>query len=131
MKKFLGLLQKEGCNYNVKNETMIVENLLTNITLDSENIATPEYTDFIYGLNLENCYVIQLPKNLTVSCILKLRDTNVKRRPSNLTIVDDCSVYLDAPEIENVSYRCDCSAHSQTIFAFWANNYFLIFEKRR
>ena len=46
--------------------------------------------------------------------------------PSNLTIYDDCSVYLDAHNVKNVSYSDNCGRYKRTIFAFWANDDFLI-----
>jgi len=127
MEKFLEFLRVEGCGYTIKNESVIVLELLAPISVRFDNIAIPENTDFAGGLGLADYDdEIQLPENLKVAVILDLTCTNTKRLPSNLTIYDDCSVLLDACQFENVSYRDNCGRWKRTIFAFWANDDFLI-----
>ncbi|OTQ30946.1 hypothetical protein B6D19_10610 [Gilliamella apicola] len=127
MEKFLEFLRLEGCVSRIKNESVIVLGTFSSSELCFDNIIIPENTEFSEGLDLEDYDgEIQLPENLKVACILNLENANVTRLPSNLTIDDDCSVYLDAHKIENVSYRENCGVWNRTIFAFWANNDFLI-----
>ena len=127
MEKFLEFLRFKGCVYRIKNESVIVQGTFSSSELCFDNIIIPENTEFSGGLDLEDYNgEIQLPENLKVACILNLDNANVNRLPSNLTIDDDCSVYLDAHKIENVSYRDDCGKWKRTIFAFWANDDFLI-----
>ena len=127
MEKFLEFLRFEGCVSRIKNESVIVLGTLAPSDACFDNIIIPENTDFSVGLDLEDYNgEIQLPENLSVAVVLYLKGANIKRLPSNLTIYDDCSVYLDAHKIENVSYRENCGGWDRTIFAFWANNDFLI-----
>lgn len=127
MEKFLEFLRFEGCVYRIKNESVIVQGTFSSSELCFDNIIIPENTEFSGGLDLEDYNgEIQLPENMRVAFILYLIGSNIKRLPSNLTIYDDCSVYLDAHKIENVSYRENCGVWNRTIFAFWANNDFLI-----
>ena len=128
MKKFLELLDSLGIVYKIQDGAVFV---LDELTIDElgevEQISIPENTDFEFGLICNESNVeIQLPENLKVAYILDLVNANVTRLPSNLTIYDDCSVLLDACQFENVSYRDDCGKWERTIFAFWANNDFLI-----
>lgn len=127
MKKFLEFLRVKNCRYEIRDGAVIVLDRLAPVKMYFENIVIPENTDFKRGLDLED-YTgeFQLPENLTVSRLLNLGNTNTKRLPSNLTIYNYCSVYLDAHKFENVSYRENCGYHQRTIFAFWANNEFLI-----
>ena len=128
MKKFLELLDNLRIDYEIQDGAVVVQDVVIIEELDDvEQISIPENTDFWYGLiclwsNVE----IQLPENLKVAYLLDLTKTNVTRLPSNLTVHDYCSVYLDAHKIENVSYCDDCGASNRQIFAFWANNDFLI-----
>ena len=128
MKKFLELLDNLHIDYEIQDGAVVVQDVVIIEELDDvEQISIPENTDFWYGLiclwsNVE----IQLPENLKVAYLLDLTKTNVTRLPSNLTVHDYCSVYLDAHKIENVSYCDDCGASNRQIFAFWANNDFLI-----
>ena len=127
MEKFLEFLRLEGCVSRIKNESVIVLGTFSSSELCFDNIIIPESTEFSEGLDLEDYDdEIQLPENLKVAVILDLTCTNTKRLPSNLTIYDDCSVLLDACQFENVSYRDNCGRWKRTIFAFWANNDFLI-----
>ena len=127
MEKFLEFLRFEGCVYRIKNESVIVLGTFSSSELCFDNIIIPENTEFSEGLDLEDYNgEIQLPENLRVAVVLYLKGANIKRLPSNLTIYDDCSVYLDAHKIENVSYREGLFDKNKTIFAFWANNDFLI-----
>jgi len=128
MKKFLELLDSRGIDYEIHDGSVFV---LDELTIDElgevEQISIPENTDFEFGLICNESNVeIQLPENLKVAYILDLVNANVTRLPSNLTIYDDCSVLLDACQFENVSYRDDCGKWERTIFAFWANDDFLI-----
>jgi len=126
MEKFLEFLRVEGCQYEIEDGAVIVWSEFCPM-LATDNIVIPENTEFSEGLDLEDYDgEIQLPENLKVACILNLKNTNVTRLPSNLTIYDDCSVYLDAHKIKNVSYRENCGRYDRTIFAFWANDDFLI-----
>ena len=127
MEKFLEFLRFEVCKYEIHDGTILVLDKVIPVFPEYDNIIIPENTDFSGGLNLE-CYKgeIQLPENLKVAFTLELKHTNIKRLPSNLTIYDDCSVYLDAHKIKNVSYRENCGRYDRTIFAFWANDDFLI-----
>lgn len=127
MEKFLEFLQIEGCGYEIKDGAVIVLDEVSPFLSKDNNIVIPENTDFTGGL-IFKYYVgeIQLPENLKVAYKLDLTGTNTKRLPSNLTIDDDCAVYLDAHKIENVSYCDNCGHYDRTIFAFWANNDFLI-----
>ena len=127
MEKFLEFLDIEGCEYEIQDGAVIVLDRFEPYESHFKNIVIPENTYFKRGLDLEN-YTgeIQLPENLTVARLLNLETTNTKRLPSNLTIYDDCSVYLDAYQIKNVSYSYNCGFRGRTIFAFWANNDFLI-----
>ena len=128
MEKFLELLDSLGIVYDIRDGAVVVLDRLAIDELgDIEQISIPENTEFSGGLDLEDYNgEIQLPENLKLACILNLDNANVTRLPSNLTIDDDCSVYLDAHKIENVSYRENCGVWNRTIFAFWANNDFLI-----
>ena len=127
MEKFLEFLRFEGCVYRIKNESVIVLSTFSSSELCFDNIIIPENTEFSEGLDLEDYNgEIQLPENLRVACILNLENASVTRLPSNLTIDDDSSVYLDAHKIKNVSYRENCGRYDRTIFAFWANDDFLI-----
>ena len=127
MEKFLEFLQIEGCGYEIKDGAVIVLDEVSPFLSKDNNIVIPENTDFTGGL-IFKYYVgeIQLPENLKVAYELDLTGTNTKRLPSNLTIYDKCAVYLDTHNIENVSYSDNCGRHGRTIFAFWANNDFLI-----
>ena len=122
MEKFLEFLERKYCDYEIKDGTLIVQSGL----VITESVCIPEHTYFSQGLSLWGDVGIQLPENLKVGCTLDLKGTNIKRLPSNLTIYKNCSVYLDAHNIENVSYSDNCGRHDRTIFAFWANNDFLI-----
>lgn len=133
MEKFLEFLNSHCyyINYEIQDGAVIVQSVFklieSDLEPDLERISIPENTDFTAGLDLEYYKgEIQLPENLTVAYQLDLTGTNTKRLPSNLTIYDDCSVYLDAHKIENVSYSDNCGRHDRTIFAFWANDDFLI-----
>ena len=127
MKKFLELLDSLGIVYDIQDGAVVVLSTFSSSELCFDNIIIPENTEFSGGLDLEDYNgEIQLPENLRVAVVLYLKGANIKRLPSNLTIDDDCSVYLDAHKIENVSYRDDCGVWNRTIFAFWANNDFLI-----
>ena len=127
MKKFLEFLRVKNCRYEIRDGAVIVLDCFTSQKLDLEHISIPENTDFSGGLDLGNSEgEVHLPENMRVALILYLRGAGVKRLPSNLTIYDDCSVYLDAHKIENVSYREGLFDKNKTIFAFWANNDFLI-----
>ena len=127
MEKFLELLDSLGIVYKIQDGAVVVLSTFSSSKLCFDNIIIPENTEFSGGLDLEDYNgEIQLPENLKVACILNLENANVTRLPSNLTIDDDCSVYLDAHKIENVSYRDNCGRWERTIFAFWANNDFLI-----
>ena len=127
MKKFLDFLAVEGCEYEIKDGAIRVLDKLMPFEVCFDNIIIPENTDFAAGLNLENYDgEIQPPENLRVAFELALEGSNIKRLPSNLTLYNYCSVYLDAHKIKNVSYSNNCGRHYRTIFAFWANNDFLI-----
>lgn len=127
MKKFLELLDSLGIVYKIQDGAVVVLSTFSSSELCFDNIIIPENTEFSGGLDLEDYNgEIQLPENLRVAVVLYLDNANVTRLPSNLTIDDDCSVYLDAHKIENVSYRDDCGKWKRTIFAFWANDDFLI-----
>ena len=127
MKKFLEFLRVKNCRYEIRDGAVIVLDCFTSQKLDLEHISIPENTDFSGGLDLGNSEgEVHLPENMRVALILYLRGAGVKRLPSNLTIDDDCSVYLDAHKIKNVSYRENCGRYDRTIFAFWANDDFLI-----
>ena len=137
MEKFLEFLDSIYIDYEIQDGAVIVKEELNIEELDIEeldieeldvkHISIPENTYFIDGLDLKTFDgEIQLPENLKVAYILDLENTNLTHLPSNLTIDDDCSVYLDTQKIENISYRDDCGRCGRTIFAFWANNNFLI-----
>ena len=128
MKKFLELLDSLVIVYDIRDGAVVVQEPLAIDKLgDVEQISIPENTDFEFGLICHESNVeIQLPENLKIAYILDLTKTNVTRLPSNLTIDDYCSVYLDAHKIENVSYSANCGNNKRTIFAFWANDDFLI-----
>jgi len=127
MEKFLELLDSLGIVYDIQDGAVVVLSTFSSSELCFDNIIIPENTEFSGGLDLEDYNgEIQLPENLRVAVVLYLKGANIKRLPSNLTIDDDCSVYLDAHKIENVSYRDDCGKWERTIFAFWANDDFLI-----
>lgn len=127
MKKFLELLDSRGIDYEIQDGAVVVLSTFSSFELCFDNIIIPENTEFSGGLDLEDYNgEIQLPENLKVACILNLDNANVTRLPFNLTIDDDCSVYLDAHKIKNVSYREGLFDKNKTIFAFWANNDFLI-----
>ena len=127
MEKFLELLDSMYIDYEIQDGAVIVLSTFSSSELCFDNIIIPENTEFSGGLDLEDYNgEIQLPENLKVAFVLNLENANVTRLPSNLTIDDDCSVYLDAHKIENVSYRENCGFWNRTIFAFWANNDFLI-----
>lgn len=128
MEKFLELLDSMYIDYEIQDGAVVVQEQLAIDELgDVEQISIPENTDFKFGLICNDSYIeIQLPENLNVGHILNLGNANVTRLPSNLTIYDDCYVYLDAHKIENVSYCENCGGIGRTIFAFWANNNFLI-----
>ena len=127
MEKFLEFLKFEGCIYEIKDEAVIVLDEVSPFLSKDNNIVIPENTNFTDGLYFAHYKgEIQLPENLKVGCTLDLKGTNIKRLPSNLTIYKNCSVCLDAHKIENVSYSDNCGRHDRTIFAFWANNDFLI-----
>lgn len=128
MEKFLELLDSLYIDYEIQDGAVVVQEELTIDELgEVEQISIPENTDFEFGLICNESNVeIQLPENLKVAYILDLVNANVTRLPSNLTIYDDCSVLLDACQFENVSYRDDCGKWERTIFAFWANDDFLI-----
>ena len=128
MEKFLELLNSLDIDYEIQDGTVIVKNKLTIEELDDvKQISIPENTDFKFGFICHDSDIeIQLPENLKIAYILDLTKTNVTRLPSNLTIHDNCSVWLDARQFENVSYRDNCGKRRRTIFAFWANNEFLI-----
>ncbi|QHJ78060.1 MAG: hypothetical protein [Bacteriophage sp.] len=127
MKKFLELLDRSDRDYEIQDGMVMVRDIFMFDKLAVKHISIPENTDFEFGLICHDSDIeIQLPENLKVACILDLTNTNVTRLPSNLTVHDYCSVYLDAHKIENVSYCDDCGASNRQIFAFWANNDFLI-----
>ena len=123
MEKFLEFLKFEGCKYEIKDGAVIVLDRLAPVKVRFKNIVIPENTDFKGGLDLEDYKgEIQIPENLKVALLLNLENTNTKRLSSNLTIYNRCSVYLDAHNIENVSYHDNCGLHDRTL----ANNDFLI-----
>lgn len=127
MEKFLEFLDVEGCRYEIKDGAIRVLDKLSPFEVCFDNIIIPENTDFTEGLDLAGYEgEIQFPENCKVAKILDLMDTNIKRLSPNLTVYDDCSVYLDAHKIENVSYSDNCGDYQRTIFAFWANDDFLI-----
>lgn len=128
MKKFLELLDSMYIDYEIQDGAVVVqEQLVINELGGVGPISIPENTDFEFGFICHDSDIeIQLPENLKVAYILDLTKTNVTRLPSNLTIYDDCYVYLDAHKIENVSYSANCGNNKRTIFAFWANDDFLI-----
>ena len=128
MKKFLEFLDSLVIVYDIRDGAVVVQEPLAIDKLgDVEQISIPENTDFEFGLICHESNVeIQLPENLKAAYVLDLEKTNLTHLPSNLTIYDDCSVYLDVHKIKNVSYRKNCGRHGRTIFAFWANNDFLI-----
>lgn len=132
MEKFLELLDSLYIDYEIQDGAVIVKEELDIEKLDIEkldvkHISIPENTNCIKGLSLEPFDgEIQLPENLQVAYMLYLKKTNLTHLPSNLTIYDDCSVYLDVEKIENVSYCENCGETGRTIFAFWANDDFLI-----
>ena len=126
MEKFLECLRVECYEYEIADGAVIVWSEFSPMLL-TDDIVIPENITFMGGLDLGWVDVeIQLPENLKVGYILDLEKTNVTRLPSNLTIDDYCSVYLDAHKIENVSYSANCGNNKRTIFAFWANDDFLI-----
>lgn len=127
MEKFLEFLDSIDIDYEIQNGAVVVLSTFSSFELCFDNIIIPENTEFSGGLDLEDYNgEIQLPENLRVAVVLYLKGANIKRLPSNLTIDDDCSVYLDAHKIENVSYSANCGNNKRTIFAFWANDDFLI-----
>ena len=127
MKKFLELLKNLSIDYEIQDGMVMVRDVFMVDKLAVKHISIPENTYFSQGLELRNFDgEIQLPENLKVAFNLNLKYTNVTRLPSNLTIYDDCSVYLDAHKIKNVSFRDNCGRFRRTIFAFWANDDFLI-----
>ena len=128
MKKFLELLDSMYIDYAIQDGAVVVQEQLAIDELgDVEQISIPENTDFEFGLICNDSDIeIQLPENLNVGHILNLKNANVTRLPSNLTIYDDCYVYLDAHKIKNVSYSDNYGVYNRTIFAFWANDDFLI-----
>lgn len=127
MEKFLDLLDIEGCEYVIQDGAVIVLDRFEPDESHFKNIVIPENTDFAEGVYLEGYEgEIQFPDSFKVAKMLDLMDTNIKRLSSNLTVYDDCSVYLDAHKIENVSYSDNCGDYQRTIFAFWANDDFLI-----
>lgn len=128
MKKFLELLYSMYIDYEIQDGAVVVQEQLAIDELGGVGpISIPENTDFKFGFICHDSDIeIQLPENLKVAYILDLTKTNVTRLPSNLTVYDDCYVYLDVQKIENVSYCDDCGGIGRTIFAFWANDDFLI-----
>ena len=127
MEKFLKFLAVEGCEYEIKDGAVVVRDTLEPQEVCFDNIIVPENTCFMGGLNLANYDgEILLPENSKVALELILINSNVKRLPSNLMLYDNCAVFLDAHKIENVSYSDNCGFLGRTIFAFWANNDFLI-----
>lgn len=128
MKKFLELLDSMYIDYEIQDGAVVVQEQLAIDELGGVGpISIPENTDFEFGFICHDSDIeIQLPENLKAAYILDLTKTNVTRLPSNLTIYDDCYVYLDAHKIENVSYSANCGNNKRTIFAFWANDDFLI-----
>ena len=128
MKKFLELLDNLRIDYEIQDGAVVVQEQLVIDELGGVGpISIPENTDFKFGFICHDSDIeIQLPENLKAAYILDLTKTNVTRLPSNLTIYDDCYVYLDAHKIENVSYCENCGGIGRTIFAFWANDDFLI-----
>ena len=127
MEKFLEFLDVEDCRYEIQDGAVRVLDRLMPYWVSFDNIIIPENTDFAEGLYLEGYEgEIQFPDSFKVAKILALMDTNIKRLSHNLTVYDDCSVYLDAHKIENVSYSDNCGDYQRTIFAFWANDDFLI-----
>ena len=127
MEKFLEFLAVEGCEYEIKDGAIRVLDKLMPFEVCFDNIIIPENTEFAAGLNLENYDgEIQPPENLRVAFELALEGSNIKRLPSNLTLYNYCSVYLDAHKIKNVSYSNYCGFRGRTIYALWANNDFLI-----
>ena len=126
MEKFLECLRVEGCKYEIEDGAVIVWSEFSPSLL-TDDIVIPENTTFMGGLDLELFDgEIQLPEDLKVAYEMDLIGANVTRLPSNLTIYDDCSVYLDVRKVKNVSYSANCGNNKRTIFAFWANNDFLI-----
>ena len=105
MEKFLEFLRVEGCKYEIEDGAVIVWSEFSPSLL-TDDIVIPENTTFMDGMDLIGA--------------------NVTRLPSNLTIYDDCSVYLDVRKVKNVSYSANCGNNKRTIFAFWANDDFLI-----
>ncbi len=126
MEKFLDFLDIEGLEYEITDGAIIVLDRFEPDESHFKNIVIPENTDFTKGLDLGGYEGdIQFPESFKVANILNLMGTNIKRLSSNLTVYD-CSVYLDEHKIENVSYSYNCGFRGRTIFAFWANNDFLI-----
>ncbi|OTP93793.1 hypothetical protein [Gilliamella apicola] len=127
MEKFLELLNSLDIDYEIQDGAVIVKEELDIEELDVKHISIPENTNFKFGLICNESNVeIQLPENLKVAYILYLGETNLTHLPSNLTVYDSCSVYLDVEKIENVAYCENCGGIGRTIFAFWANDDFLI-----
>ena len=127
MEKFLEFLKFEGCIYEIKDGAVIVLDEVSPFLSKDNNIVIPENTTFMGGLGLGWFDgEIQLPEDLKVAYGMDLIGANVTRLPSNLTIYDDCSVYLDVRKVKNVSYSANCGNNKRTIFAFWANDDFLI-----
>lgn len=126
MEKFLECLRVEGYKHEIADGAVIVWSEFSPRLL-TDDIVIPENTNFMDGLDLGWVDVeIQLPEDLKVAYIMDLIGTNTTRLPSNLTIYDDCSVYLDVRKVKNVSYSANCGNNKRTIFAFWANDDFLI-----
>lgn len=125
MEKFLEFLERKYCDYEIKDGTLIVQSGL----VITESVCIPEHTYFSQGLSLWEDVGIQLPENLKVDCILDLLGSDIKRLPSNLTLGNYCCVHLHASKFKNVTYSKNCGFHKRTIFAFWANNDFLIADQ--
>lgn len=128
MEKFLEFLDSIDIDYEIQDGAVVVQEQLAIDELGGVGpISIPENTDFKFGFICHDSDVeIQLPENLKVAYLLDLTKTNVTRLPSNLTVYDDCYVYLDAHKIKNVSYSNYCGFRGRTIYALWANNDFLI-----
>ena len=128
MKKFLELLDSMYIDYEIQDGAVVVQEQLVIDELGGVGpISIPENTDFEFGFICHDSDIeIQLPENLKAAYILDLTKTNVTRLPSNLTIGEHCYVYLDVENIKNVSYCENCGERGRTIFAFWANDDFLI-----
>lgn len=129
MENFLKFLDTEDCAYEIKDGAVRVLNGFSPSEAPLDNIIIPENTYFSGGLNLKFYNgKIQLPENHLKVDFNFSPHLNTERLPSNLTLGDNCSVFFgnDKSKIKNVTYSENCGYWGRTIFAFWANNDFLI-----